>query len=86
MTKLTNRELLRPADDFAHRHIGPRDTDLPKMLKTVGYDSLDALTDAAVPNVIRLAGELNLPEPLTEIETLADLRSLADKNKLLYKN
>ncbi|MCB9135799.1 MAG: aminomethyl-transferring glycine dehydrogenase [Anaerolineales bacterium] len=83
MTKLTNRELLRPADDFAHRHIGPRDADLPKMLQTVGYASLDALTDAAVPDVIRIAQGLNLPEPLTEVETIADLRALASKNKVL---
>ena len=82
MTTLSNRELLRPADDFANRHIGPRDSDLPKMLATVGYDSLDALMDAAVPDVIRMDGELELPEPLTEIEALADLRALANMNKV----
>jgi glycine dehydrogenase len=31
-------------DSFALRHLGPRDQDLPKMLETIGVESLDQLT------------------------------------------
>jgi glycine dehydrogenase len=30
-------------DSFALRHLGPRDQDLPKMLETIGVESLDQL-------------------------------------------
>ena len=36
------------------------------MLERLGFDSLDALMDAAVPGGIRAAAELDLPPPLTE--------------------
>ena len=38
---------------FESRHIGPSSDDQAKMLATLGYDSLDALVDAAVPAGIR---------------------------------
>ena len=44
---------LEQADAFVGRHIGPRDEDVAAMLETVGYESLDALMDAAVPKSIR---------------------------------
>ena len=44
---------LEQADAFVGRHIGPREDDLAAMLDTVGYESLDALMDAAVPEAIR---------------------------------
>jgi len=34
---------------FAQRHIGPADADQTRMLEALGYASLDALTDAALP-------------------------------------
>ena len=50
------------------------------MLATVGYASLDALMQAAVPDGIRSADELSLPAARSESEVLADLRALADRN------
>jgi glycine dehydrogenase len=38
---------------FADRHIGPDAVEQAIMLDTLGYDSLDALIDATVPEVIR---------------------------------
>ncbi|MDG5241232.1 hypothetical protein QAC19_14195, partial [Staphylococcus aureus] len=38
---------------FVSRHIGPRGSETEHMLETVGYASLDALVDAAVPSSIR---------------------------------
>jgi len=69
------------AFSFSGRHIGPSAADQAVMLKTVGFDSLDALMQAAVPAGIRSADELSLPEARTETEVLADLRALAARNR-----
>jgi len=50
------------------------------MLRVLGYQSLDALVDAAVPPSIRKEGGLALGEGLGERAALAALRELADKN------
>ncbi|MFD6044466.1 aminomethyl-transferring glycine dehydrogenase [Streptomyces koyangensis] len=65
---------------FEQRHIGPDAGDRAKMLAQVGYGSLDELTAAAVPDVIKSAEALDLPEGRSEAEVLAELRSLADRN------
>ena len=36
-------------DAFVERHIGPNDAEIAHMLRAVGHDSLDAMTDAIVP-------------------------------------
>jgi glycine dehydrogenase len=65
--------------DFSQRHIGPAEAAQARMLKVVGYDSLDDLTRAALPG--GLAGaELSLPAALSEAEALAELRRLASLN------
>ncbi|MGP3635458.1 aminomethyl-transferring glycine dehydrogenase [Streptomyces sp. 24-1644] len=68
---------------FEQRHIGPDGEAQAKMLAQVGYGSLDELTAAAVPDVIRSAEALRLPAARTEAEVLAELRSLADRNQVL---
>lgn len=68
---------------FEQRHIGPDAEAQAKMLAQVGYGSLDELTAAAVPDVIKTAEALDLPEARTEAEVLAELRSLADRNQVL---
>lgn len=68
---------------FEQRHIGPDAGDRAKMLAQVGYGSLDELTAAAVPEVIKNAGALDLPGARTEAEVLAELRALADRNQVL---
>ncbi|WP_219995912.1 aminomethyl-transferring glycine dehydrogenase [Schumannella soli] len=55
------------------------------MLEAVGYDSVDALMDAAVPAGIRLQpgetdGTAALPPAASEREALAELRALAGRN------
>src|SRR4051812_22370780 len=69
-------------DQFADRHIGTDSVAQLAMLEAVGYDSVDALMDAAVPTAIRLTegGPSSIPEPATEREALAELRALADHN------
>ncbi|MFD5099184.1 aminomethyl-transferring glycine dehydrogenase [Streptomyces albidochromogenes] len=68
---------------FEQRHIGPDAEAQAKMLAQVGYGSLDELTAAAVPDVIKSAEALGLPDARTEAEVLAELRTLADRNLVL---
>ncbi len=67
---------------FLGRHIGPNEAEIAEMLATLGVASLDALLNATVPAGIRVRDELDLPAPCTEVEALAELRSLAAENKL----
>ncbi|MFF8513442.1 aminomethyl-transferring glycine dehydrogenase [Streptomyces sp. NPDC015492] len=68
---------------FEQRHIGPDAEARAKMLAQVGYGSLDELTAAAVPDVIKNTEALALPAARTEAEVLAELRGLADRNQVL---
>ncbi|WP_414169862.1 aminomethyl-transferring glycine dehydrogenase [Streptoverticillium reticulum] len=68
---------------FEDRHIGPDSGARAKMLAQVGFGSLDELTAAAVPEVIKSAAALGLPAARTEPEVLAELRSLASRNQVL---
>ena len=52
------------------------------MLEAVGYDSVDALVGDVVPTAIRMDGDLDIPEPLTEAGLLARLREIADGNQV----
>ncbi|MGN8244435.1 aminomethyl-transferring glycine dehydrogenase [Cellulomonas soli] len=71
------------AVDFSDRHIGPRGTETDRMLAVVGYDSLDALVDAAVPAAIRTDRPLDLPPARSEEQVLADLRAIAGRNRVM---
>ncbi len=67
-------------NDFTRRHVGPSTPDQIQMLATLGFASLDELTDAAVPAAIRLTEPLQLPEPLSEFEVQRRLSGLAARN------
>ncbi len=69
-------------DQFADRHIGTDSVAQLTMLEAVGFDSVEALMDAAVPAAIRLAegAPTSIPAPATEREALAELRALAAHN------
>jgi len=70
------------SDIFVNRHIGPRDHELPVMLKTIGVDSLNDLIDKTVPKNIRLDKPLRLPRAMSEYEYLNHIRKIGSKNKL----
>src|SRR5207247_8306639 len=88
------REPIFDVHSFARRHIGPNEEEVRAMLRDVGFDSVGALIDATVPKDIRLKrqprnnrgsrqdSELNLPEAKSEGEALAELRAIAQKNKI----
>jgi len=53
------------------------------MLDALGYPSLEALLDAAMPESIRADGDLALPAARSEEAVLAELRDLAAQNRPL---
>jgi glycine dehydrogenase len=67
---------------FLARHIGPRKADVDAMLASLGYESLDAFTDAVVPEDIRLRRPLDLPPGRSEREVLQALRGIAAQNRV----
>jgi glycine dehydrogenase len=71
-----------PTDPFPPRHIGPSDDEIAGMLAEVGFDSLDALTDAVVPADIRLQRPLDLPPARGEHELVRELGELASRNQV----
>ncbi|MBE9576528.1 aminomethyl-transferring glycine dehydrogenase [Flavobacterium proteolyticum] len=69
-------------DAFALRHLGPRESDLNHMFKTVGVETLDQLIFETIPDDIRLKNDLNLDAPMTEYEYLTHIQELGKKNKV----
>ncbi|GAA0720434.1 aminomethyl-transferring glycine dehydrogenase [Dokdonella soli] len=67
---------------FLERHIGPNDAEIAQMLRTIGQSSLESMTDAIVPGNIKSAAPLALPAAITEVEALAKIRTVADKNQV----
>jgi glycine dehydrogenase len=66
---------------FRTRHIGAVDGDRTEMLTALGYASLGALMDAAVPEAIATDGGASvIPPAATEERALAELRALAARN------
>src|SRR5262245_27147339 len=79
---MQTREEKIDVNSFARRHIGPNEDEVRTMLRELGFENLDSLVEAAVPKNIRLDRELNLPEPKSEMEALAELRTISGKNKI----
>jgi glycine dehydrogenase len=73
---------LEGALPFVDRHIGPSEDELAKMLAVVGAGSLAELADAAVPEAIRATEGLELPPAMSEPAVIAELRALADRNRV----
>ena len=71
-----------PTEKFADRHIGPRRSDVEKMLATVGATSLDDLITQTVPDSI-LDTRLELPDAMSEPEVVARLQELSAKNEVV---
>jgi len=67
---------------FLERHIGPNDAEIAHMLRTIGHASLDAMTDAIVPASIKSPNPLALPAPISEVEAIAKIRAVADRNQV----
>ncbi len=71
---------LEENDGFVRRHIGPSETELAAMLQTIGAATLDDVAGKTIPAAIRSNQALNLPPPIDEAATIAELRALAAQN------
>ena len=81
----TNRpslDTLEGHDEFRGRHIGPNADQTQAMLAALGIESLDALTERAVPASIRDLTPLSLPEACSEAQALAELKERASANQI----
>ncbi len=69
-------------DAFALRHIGPRESDLNHMFKTIGVETFDQLIYETIPENIRLKNDLQLEPAMTEYEYSQHIHELGKKNKI----
>ncbi|CAG9463375.1 unnamed protein product [Pedinophyceae sp. YPF-701] len=78
-------DALKPLDKFAPRHNSIRPHEIDEMLKTCGFDSLDALVDATVPDSIRRTDGMDLgkkayTEGMSESQFITMFKKMAEKN------
>jgi glycine dehydrogenase len=73
---------LEQTQDFIRRHIGPSEAQTETMLTDIGAHSIDALIDEIVPSDIRLADLPAIGDSKTEVQALADLKAIANLNKV----
>jgi len=76
---------LENASEFIARHIGISEADETHMLSVIGEASRRALIDSIVPRSIARSAGMQLPPATTEAAALAELKAIAQKNKL-YRN
>jgi glycine dehydrogenase len=69
--------------EFVARHVGIDPADERHMLQTIGAASRAALIETVVPGSIARRAPMLLPEPVGEASALAELRTIADHNRLL---
>jgi glycine dehydrogenase len=73
---------LENASEFIARHIGIDDADETHMLSAVGSASRRELIDGIVPRSIARSNAMAIPAPITEAQALAELKTMAEKNKV----
>ena len=70
------------AASFMNRHIGPTESEIQDMLKSLGFSNMSDLIRNTVPSAIRLNKDLDLPLYGGESEALAKLKSVMSQNKI----
>jgi len=71
-------------ENFESRHIGPSLEQEATMLHELGFADLESFIKAVVPENIAMGHHLKdvLPPALSEVETIAELRKLANQNEV----
>ncbi|MCK6426702.1 MAG: aminomethyl-transferring glycine dehydrogenase [Burkholderiaceae bacterium] len=69
--------------EFRARHLGPDARDEQVMLAAIGVPSRAALIDAVVPADIARGAAMDLPAPVGEAAALAELKTIAQRNRVL---
>lgn len=78
----TSGSVFEPADAFVHRHLGPNDAEITKMLSVIGESSLNSLIDKTIPKSIRRS-PMTIPAQRTEQSVLAELKKTMSQNRPL---
>jgi glycine dehydrogenase len=76
--------LFAALDTFSDRHIGPDNAEATYMLSKIGYSSMDAFVNEAVPSKIRIPPDAISDKeigPLSEAEFLRRAKLLGAENK-----
>jgi len=68
-------------ENFSRRHIGPSTSELNDMLKTIGVRSIEDLLTQTIPDKIRLKTDLNIPDAISEMEFLKEIKKFSSLNK-----
>jgi len=68
--------------EFIARHIGPGVDDQQQMLEALGCTSLQQLTRQVVPEAIAMTQPLAIDDGCSEAQALAELRHIAQQNKV----
>jgi glycine dehydrogenase len=71
--------------EFKQRHIGPSPSEEKEMLKSIRVNNLAELVAKTVPENIKSAGDLKLPEAMSEAAYLEHIREIGNKN-IIAKN
>ena len=69
---------------FADRHIGPSEVQIKTMLHELGHSDLEEFISVVLPDSIKLDEVFgsSLPAPISEPETISELRELAKRNQI----
>ncbi|HWI79310.1 MAG TPA: glycine dehydrogenase (aminomethyl-transferring), partial [Ramlibacter sp.] len=73
---------LEDPGEFARRHIGIDAAAEQRMLAAIGESSRQALVDSIVPRSIARTSTMKLPAPVPEAAALAELRAIANQNRV----
>ena len=68
-------------ENFSRRHIGPNSSELNKILGIIGVTSVEQLLEQTIPENIRLKNDLNIPEGISEMEFLNEIKKLSSLNQ-----
>jgi glycine dehydrogenase len=71
-------------NEFRSRHIGPNPVEEQQMLKTIGENSLDDLSEKTVPTNIRNRSLLNIPDAMSEAGYLKHIREIGERNTVAH--
>ena len=71
--------------EFVDRHIGPNQYQIQTMLLELGFKDLDTFIASVVPQNIHIKGEIekSLPSGISELAALAEIKHIAEKNKVM---
>lgn len=79
---MANFDQLFNPREFIQRHIGSNASQIATMLAQIGAKSLEDLSEQTVPASILLKQNMALQEAVSEADTLARIKAIADKNTI----